>query len=70
MRRDGLFVGYDADDAICCLAEVGGVGNFGEVEVFQEELKRVCMTGGCSVGDVAVATTVMVEGGANGTNVN
>ena len=45
--------------------KVGGVGNLGEVEVLWEELNRVCVPGGCSGGNVAVVTTVMVEGGAN-----
>ena len=35
MRRDGLFVRYDVDDVLCCLAEVGGVGNLGGVEVLR-----------------------------------
>ena len=33
--------------------------------MLQEELDRVCVSGGCSGGDVAVVTTVMVEGGSN-----
>ena len=50
--------------------KVGGVGNLGEVEVILEELNRVCVTGGCSGGNVAVVTAVMVEGGANIPTVN
>ena len=50
--------------------EVGGVDNPGEVEVLQEELERVCVPGGCSGGDVAGVTTVMVEGEANVPTVN
>ena len=45
------------------MAKVGGVGNLGEVEVLWEELNRVCVPGGCSGGNVAVVTTVMVEVG-------
>ena len=30
-----------------------------------EELNRVCVPGGCSGGNVAVVTTVMIEEGAN-----
>ena len=70
MRRDGLFFGYDANYVLCCLEEVGGVGNLGEVEVLREELDRVCISGGCSGGDVSVATPVMVEGGDNVPTVN
>ena len=47
MRRDGFFVGQDADDVLCCLAKVGGVGYFGKVEVFWEELDRVRVPGRC-----------------------
>ena len=47
MQRDGFFVGKDADDVLCCLEKVGGVGYPGEVEVIWEELDRVHVTGGC-----------------------
>ena len=52
------------------MTEVGGVCKLGEVEVLWEELYRVCVPSGFSGGDVAVATTVMVEGGANVTTFN
>ena len=47
------------------MAKVGGVGNLEEVGVLWEELNRVCVYGGCSGGDVAVVTTILIEGGAN-----
>ena len=50
--------------------KVGGVGDLGEVEVLWEELNRVCVPSGCSGGNVAVVTTVMVEEGDNVSTVN
>ena len=34
VRRDSFFVGQDAGGFLCCLAKVGIVGYYGEVEVF------------------------------------
>ena len=65
MQRGGVFIRKDADNVLCCLAKVGGVGDFGEVKVLWEELDRVCVPGGFSGGNISVITTVMVEGGAN-----
>ena len=65
MQRGGVFIGQYAVNVLCCLVKVGRVGDFGEVEVIWEELNRVCVPGGCSGGNLAVVTTVMVEGGAN-----
>ena len=48
---------------LCCLVKVGGVSDFGEVKVLWEELNCVCVYGGCSGGDVAVVTAVIVEEG-------
>ena len=70
MRRYSVFIRQDVDDVLCFLEKVGRVGNLGEVEALWEELNHVCMPGGCSGGNVAVATTVMVEGGANVPTVN
>ena len=70
MQRDSLFIGLDTDDVLCCLEKVGGGDNLGEVEVLWEKLNRVCVPGGCSGGNVAVLTTVMVEGGANVPTIN
>ena len=60
-----MLIGQDAYNVLCCLAKVGGVGDFGEVKGLWEELDGVCVPGGCSDGNVAVVTSVMVEGGAN-----
>ena len=69
MRISGVFIGQDADNVLCCLTKVCGVGDFGEVKVLWEELNCVCVTFGCSGGNISVVTTVMVEGGANITTV-
>ena len=52
------------------MEKVGRVGDLGEVEVLWEELDRFFVPDGCSCGDVAVVTTVRVEGGANVTTAN
>ena len=65
MLRGSVIIGQDADNVLCCLAKVGGVGDFGGVKVLWEERDCVCVPSGCSGGNVAVVTAVMVEGGAN-----
>ena len=50
--------------------KVGGVGDLGEIKVLWEELDCVCVPGGCNGRNVAVVTTLMVEGGANVPTVN
>ena len=42
-----FFIGQDADDVLCFLAKLGGVGYPGEVEVFLGELVHVHVPGGC-----------------------
>ena len=60
-----MFIGQDADNILCCLAKVGGVGDFEGVKVLWEELECVCVPSICSGWNVAVVTVVVVEGGAN-----
>ena len=38
VQRGNVFIGQDADNIICCLEKVGGIGDFGEVKVLWEEL--------------------------------
>ena len=70
MRRGSVFIRQDDDNVLCCLAKIGGVGDFGGVKVLWEELDCVCVSGRCSGGDVAVVTILMVEGGSNVPTVN
>ena len=65
MQRGSVFIGQDVYNDLCCLEKVGGVDGFGEVKLICEEIESVCVPGGCSGGNEAVVTTVMVEGGAN-----
>ena len=65
MQIVSVFIGQDADNVLFYLAKVGGVGDFGEVKLLWEALECVCVSGGCSGGDVAVVTALMFEGGAN-----
>ena len=65
MRRGSVFAGQDADNILCCLAKVGGVGDFLEVKVLWEELDIVCMPSRRSGWDVAVVTAVVIRGGVN-----
>ena len=70
MQIGSVFIGKDANNVLCCLAKVGGVGDFGEVKVLWEELDCVCVPLGCRGGNVAVVTVVIVEEGSNVTNVD
>ena len=65
MRRESVFFGQDADNILCCLAEIGGVGNCWEVKLLWEELDSVCMPSGRSGWYIAVVTEVVIGGGAN-----
>ena len=65
-----MFIGQDTDNILFCLKKVGRVGDFGNVKVLWEERDHVCVPGGCSGGNVAVVTAVMVEGGANVPTIN
>ena len=70
MQRGNVFIGQDADNVLCCLAKVDGVGDSGEVKVLWGEIDCVYVPGGLSGGNVEVVTAVMVEGGANVPTVN
>ena len=65
MGRGSVFFGQDADNILCGLAKIGGVGDFWEVKILWEELDSVCVHSGCSGWDVAVVTAVVIGGGAN-----
>ena len=55
-----MFLGKNADNVLCCLAKVGGVGDFQEVKVLHEELDCVCVSSGRSGWDLAVVTLVVI----------
>ena len=65
MGRGSVFFGQGADNILCGLAKIGGVGDFGEVNRLWEELDSVCVPSGRSGWDVAVVTAVVVGGGSN-----
>ena len=46
MGREYVFFGQDSDNILCCLARIGGVGDFWEVQVLWEELDNVCVPSG------------------------
>ena len=60
-----MFFGQDADNILCCLAEIGGVGDFWEVKVLWDKLDSVCVPSGRSGWDVVLVTAVVIGGGAN-----
>ena len=60
-----MFFGQDADNILCCLTKIGGVGDFWEVKVLWEEIDSVFVTSGCSGWDVEVLTVVVIGGGEN-----
>ena len=60
-----VFFGQDADNILCGLAKIGGVGDFWEVKRLWEELDSVCVPSARSGWDIAVVTVVVVGGGSN-----
>ena len=60
-----MLIGQDADNILCCLVKVGGVGEFGEVKVLWGELNFFCVPIRRSDWDVEVVTAVMVVGRTN-----
>ena len=65
MGKGSVFFGQYADNILCCLAKIGGVGDFWEVKGLWEELDSVCVPSGRSVWDVASVTAVVVGRRAN-----
>ena len=65
-----VFFGQYADDNLCCLAKISGVGDFWGVKVLWEEIDSVCVPSGRSGWDLAVVTLVVIGGGANVPTVN
>ena len=63
--RGSLLFGQDADNILCSLAKIGGVGDFWEVKRLWEELDSACVPSGCSGRDVAFVTALVVGGGSN-----
>ena len=70
MGRGSVFFGQDADNILCGLAKIGGVGDFWGFKRLWEELDSVCVPSGCSGWYVSVVTVVVVGGGSNVPTVN
>ena len=60
-----MFLGHGADNILCGLAKIYGVGDFWRVKRLCEELGSDCVPSGRSGRDVAVVTAVVVGEGSN-----